>query len=209
MLLRTVPGKAPGCPGAGKPAQWSTLRLTDILYQPPCMGPAEYGPPSWHIICASCHCHSSLCSILPLLLHQEERDRRAQIREQALEKKIQQLMEQTQMQKHTEPTNATLPTEPTHPTVDHEEQIEFKMNKVRVEDKAKLQNEFWIVRAQAVNAIGKSVASTIQAALEYMANELNQCISILEKDKEQARKKPKYPIRDAKLNDTLRSQNDE
>ncbi|KAH6942031.1 hypothetical protein HPB50_027475 [Hyalomma asiaticum] len=147
--------------------------------------------------------------------HQEERDRRAQIREQTPERKIQQLLEQ--MQKHTESSlTAALSTESTHPIGDHEEGIEFKMHKARAEDKAELRREFQTELAHAVDSIGKSVASAVQAALQtlrqqiaHMANDLNERISVLEKDEEQGRKKPKYPIREAQMKDTLGSKDGE
>lgn len=90
------------------------------------------------------------------------------------------------------------------------------MNKARTEDKAELRNEFRAELAQAVDTISKFVAATVQAAVQtlrqeitQMGNELSQRISILEKDKEQARKKPKYPIREAQMNETLGSQDGE
>ncbi|KAH7934364.1 hypothetical protein HPB49_025191 [Dermacentor silvarum] len=146
---------------------------------------------------------------------QEERDRRAQAREQALEVKLQHLIEQ--LQKQQEPTTTlTPPREHTPPIEDLESGIEHKMNKARIEDKAELRNEFRVELAQAVDTISKSVAATVQAAVQtlrqeitQMGNELSQRISILEKDKEQARKKPKYPIREAQMNETLGSQDGE
>lgn len=42
-----------------------------------------------------------------------------------------------------------------------------------------------------------------------MANDLNERISVLEKDKEQGRKKAKYPIREAQMKDTLGSKDGE
>ncbi|KAH7979079.1 hypothetical protein HPB49_008009 [Dermacentor silvarum] len=130
---------------------------------------------------------------------QEERDRRAQAREQALEVKLQHLIEQ--LQKQQEPTTTlTPPREYTPPIEDLESGIEHKMNKARIEDKAELRNEFRVELAQAVDTISKSVAATVQAAVQtlrqeitQMGNELSQRISILEKDKEQARKKPNTP----------------
>ncbi|KAH6946806.1 hypothetical protein HPB50_015372 [Hyalomma asiaticum] len=121
------------------------------------------------------------------------------------------------MQKHTESTaTATLSTLSTHPVADLEERIEFKMHKARAEDKAELRKEFQTELAQAVDSIGKSGASAVQAAVQalrleisHMVNDLNERISVLEKDKEQGRKKPKYPIREAQVKDTLGSKDGE
>ncbi|KAH7941046.1 hypothetical protein HPB49_009538 [Dermacentor silvarum] len=144
-----------------------------------------------------------------------EEQERPQAREQALEVKLQHLIEQ--LQKQQEPTTTlTPPREHTAPIEDLESGIEHKMNKARIEDKAELRNEFRVELDQAVDTISKSVAATVQAAVQtlrqaitQMGNELSQRISILEKDKEQARKKPKYPIKEAQMNETLGSQDGE
>ncbi|KAH7941186.1 hypothetical protein HPB49_010816 [Dermacentor silvarum] len=145
----------------------------------------------------------------------KQRDKRAQAREQALEMKLQHLIEQ--LKKQQEPTTTlTPPRKHTPPIEDLESGIEHKMNKARIEDKAELRNEFRAELSQAIDTISKSVAATVQAAVQtlrqeitQMGNELSQRISILEKDKEQARKKPKYPIREAQMNKTLGSQDGE
>ncbi|KAH7946285.1 hypothetical protein HPB49_022642 [Dermacentor silvarum] len=146
---------------------------------------------------------------------QEEQDRRAQAREQALETKLQDLFDQ--LNKQQEPTTKpTPPREHTPPIEDLGSGIKYKMNKARTEEKAELRNEFRAELAQAVDTIRKSVAATVQAAVRkvrqeitQMGNEISQRISILKKDKQQARKKPKYPIREAQLNETLGSQDSE
>ncbi|KAH7960377.1 hypothetical protein HPB49_019045 [Dermacentor silvarum] len=146
---------------------------------------------------------------------QEERGRRAQAREQALKMKLQHLIDQ--LQKQQEPTTTpTPPREHAPPIEDLESGLEHKMNKARTEDKAELRNAFRAELAQAVDTIRKSVAATVQAAVQtlrqeitQMGNELSQRISILEKDKKQARKKPKCPIREAQMNETLGSQDGE
>ncbi|KAH7965188.1 hypothetical protein HPB49_004618 [Dermacentor silvarum] len=121
---------------------------------------------------------------------QEERDRIAQAREQALQMKL-------QLRRQQEPTTTpTPPREHTPPIEDLESGIEYKMTKAPTEDKAELRNEFRAELAQAVDTISKSVAATVQAAVQtlrqeitQMGNKLSQLIFILEKDKEQARKK--------------------
>ncbi|KAH7959224.1 hypothetical protein HPB49_009420 [Dermacentor silvarum] len=109
-------------------------------------------------------------------------------------------------------TTPTPPTEHTPPIEDLESGIEYKMIKARTANKAELRNEFRAELAQAVDSISTSVAATVQAAVQalhqeitQMGNKLSQRNFILGKDKEQARKKLKYPIREAQVNETLGS----
>ncbi|KAH7938537.1 hypothetical protein HPB49_024982 [Dermacentor silvarum] len=104
---------------------------------------------------------------------EEERDRRAQAREQALVKKLQQLIDQLQKQ-HEPTTTPTPPTEHTAPIEDLESGIEYKMNKARTNDKAELRNELQAELAQAVDTISKSVAATVEAAVQMLRQEITQ-----------------------------------
>ncbi|KAM7312354.1 hypothetical protein ISCGN_009259 [Ixodes scapularis] len=171
-----------------------------------------------------------------LIWRLENNEKKAKAREQALEQKLQQFIEQ--MQKQQQQLPQIPPRAPTPLPEDLEQKMEYHMNKLdeRIDQKidqtmsqmtkavehkmSKMMetvnkvfenvNPTIIQMSTTLNAKIDRMGETLNAQMGKMGDELNQRISDLEKEREQARKKPKTsPGGDALTEETIRTHNGE
>ncbi|KAG0445695.1 hypothetical protein HPB47_018856 [Ixodes persulcatus] len=138
-----------------------------------------------------------------LIWRLENNEKKAKAREHALEQKLQQFIEQ--MQKQQQQLPQTPPRAPTPLPEDLEQKMEYRMNKLdeRIDQKI---DQTMSQMTEAIDRMGE----TLNAQMSKMGDELNQRISDLEKEREQARKKPKTsPGGDALTGEAIRTHNGE
>lgn len=133
----------------------------------------------------------------------EEQEKRAKARESILERKLDLLMQQMEQQSKS-PTTPKPPLPPPPPsnqtaTLDVLQALETKYE-------ARLGITMEAVMTK-VTEMMQTVVQSLKLDIKHMGEELSQRVVVLERDKEQTRKKPKYPIREAQIRDTLTDQN--
>ncbi|KAL1442582.1 hypothetical protein MTO96_030708 [Rhipicephalus appendiculatus] len=126
----------------------------------------------------------------------EEQEKRARTREANLERKLDLLMQQIEQQQKA-PAAPPPKNQAENPNVLQELETRF-------EARLEIAMEAMITK---VTAMVQTVVQSIKLDIAQMGEGLSQRIVTLEREKKQARKKPKYPAREAQIQETLGSQN--
>ncbi|KAH7935480.1 hypothetical protein HPB52_008447 [Rhipicephalus sanguineus] len=125
----------------------------------------------------------------------EEQERRAQMREANLERKLDALMQQIEQQQKA----------PTASPLKHAVNPDA-LKTLETGFEARLETAMEAMMTK-VTAIVQTVVQSLKLEIAQMGEGLSQRVVTLEREKEHARKKPKYPAREAQIQETLGSQN--